>query len=463
MNLPLAKGTCEEMDAAQKILVVDDHRPQRELLAKCLRDWGYNVMDVSSGDQAVTVLRTNRIDMVITDVRMPGISGLELVPVIREQFPVVPVLLVTAFPDVRQAVSAIKDGAVDYLTKPIDLEELRDLVSNALGEQSTPDRLLPPLPEGVVFTDPAVGAVLRDSYQVADSQATLLLAGESGTGKEVLFDLICSWSSRANGPSIKLNCAAIPINMLESEMFGHEKGAFTGAVAARVGRWQAADGGTLMLDEVAELPLPLQAKFLRALQDGSYSPLGSDKTLYADVRVIAATNKSLEKEIEAGTFREDLYYRLNVVELYLPPLRNRPADILPLARQFVREFLNDRARIATGTQQILLSHPWPGNVRELRNVIERGSLMAQGEILLPEHLSPRILREADQRAKGRLPVSSEEDRTLAATERQAILAALTRCNGNRTRAAKELGIGRRTLIYKLKSYESDAPPLGGNN
>ena len=447
------------MDAAQRILVVDDHRPQRELLAKCLRDWGYNVVDVSSGDQAVTVLQTSRIDMVITDVRMPGISGLELVPVIREHFPVVPVLLITAFPDVRQAVSAIKDGAVDYLTKPIDLDELRDLVANALGERPRLDHSLPPLPKGVVFADPAMEAVLRDTYRVADSRATLLLTGESGTGKEVLFDLICSWSSRADGPSVKLNCAAIPVNMLESEMFGHEKGAFTGAVTARDGRWRVADGGTLMLDEVPELPLPLQAKFLRALQDGSYSPLGSDKTFHADVRVIAATNKPLEKEIEEGRFREDLYYRLNVVELCLPALRDRPADILLLARQFLGEFLGPQARIAAGTEQVLMSHPWPGNVRELRNVIERGSLMAQGEILLPEHLSPRILRKAEQRAKGALPMSAEEDGTLAAAERQAILAALARCNGNRTRAARELGIGRRTLIYKLKSYEAGGASL----
>jgi len=417
------------MDAARKILLVDDHRPQRELLAKCLRDWGYNVVDVSSGEQAVTVLQNSQIDMVITDVHMPGISGLELVPIIRERFPVVPVLLVTAFPDIRQAVSAIKDGAVDYLTKPIDLDELLDLVTNALGEKPRLAPSLPPLPDGVVFADPAMEAVLRDAYRVADSRATLLITGESGTGKEVLFDLICSWSSRADAPTLKLNCAAIPDNLLESEMFGHEKGAFTGAVTARDGRWRAADGGTLMLDEVAELPLPLQAKFLRALQDGSYSPLGSDKTLHADVRVIAATNTSLEKEIEEGRFREDLYYRLNVVELYLPALRDRSGDILLLARRFLSEFLGPQARIAAGTEKVLLSHPWPGNVRELRNVIERGSLMAQGEILLPEHLPPRILREAEQRAKGTRPMSPEEDRTLAAAEQQAILAALARCNG----------------------------------
>jgi len=386
---------------------------------------------------------------------MSGITGLELVPIIREHFPAVPVLLVTAFPDIRQAVIAIKDGAVDYLTKPVDLDELRDLVGNALGEQQHVHCHLPLLPDGIVFADPAMAAVLRDAHQVADSRATLLITGESGTGKEVLFDLICAWSSRAEEPSVRLNCAAIPAAMLESEMFGHAKGAFTGAVAARDGIWRTADGGTLLLDEIAELPLPLQAKLLRALQDGSYSPLGSDRSFHADVRVIAATNKSLETEIEEGRFREDLYYRLNVVELYLPALRDRPADILPLAKRFLSEFLGAHSRLAAGTKQVLQAYPWPGNVRELRNVVERGSLMAQGDILLPEHLSPRLLRSAEARAAETPPLSLDEGHTLAAAERQTLLAALARCNGNRTRAAKELGIGRRTLVYKLKAYEAE--------
>ncbi len=445
------------MEARHLILLVDDLRPQRELLAKCLREWGYEVVDVASGDQAITILQTTRIDLLITDVRMPGISGLELVDILREHFPAVPVLLVTAYPDIRQAVAAIKDGAIDYLAKPVDLDELRDLVEHALGGRPRHEVALPPLPEGVVFADPAMAGVLRDAFRVADSRATILITGESGVGKEVLFDLVCSWSSRAKAPAVRLNCAAIPATMLESEIFGHEKGAFTGAANSRDGRWRTADGGTLMLDEVAELPLPLQAKLLRALQDGSYSPLGSDRTFHADVRVIAATNKSLEEEIAEGRFREDLYYRLNVVELHIPALRERPLDILPLSRRFLAEFLGPRVRLGAGTEQVLLAYPWPGNVRELRNAIERGSLMAQGDILLPEHLSPRIVAEAEQQPRAPLPVAADSDHTLAAAERQVILAALARCDGNRTRAAKELGIGRRTLIYKLKAYEIDNP------
>ncbi len=439
------------------ILIVDDLRSQRDLIAKCLAEWGYGVLTVGGGTEALTMLQTRRCDMVITDVRMPGISGLELIPLIRESLPLIPILLVTAFPDVRQAVAAIKDGATDYLTKPVDLDELRELVGNSLGQAVAQDDVpLPKLPDGVVFADSSMRGVLRDAFRVADSDATLLITGESGTGKEVLFDLVHSWSSRHAAPAVKVNCAAIPETMLESELFGHEAGAFTGAQSSREGRWGTADGGTLMLDEVAELPLPLQAKLLRALQDGSYSPLGSDQTLHADVRVIAATNRDLEERAANGTFREDLFYRLNVVELYLPPLRERTADILPLAKRFVREFLGPPGVIASATEHILLNYPWPGNIRELRNVMERGSLMAQGDIVLPEHLSSRLLRKA-QGAAAALPQTAlvADGATLAGAERSLILATLAKCRGNRTRAAKQLGIGRRTLIYKLKSYAED--------
>lgn len=437
------------------ILVADDLKGQRELIAKCCREWGHDAIDVPDGNHAMTVLQTTAVDMVITDVKMPGISGLELLPFIQEHCPGVPVLLVTAYPDVRQAINAVKDGVVDYLVKPVDLDELKDLIENALGTGSRPARELPPLPADVVFNNRRMIRLLEDASLVADSDATILILGESGTGKEVLFDLIYSWSSRSAGPAVKLNCAAIPENIIESEIFGHEKGAFTGAVSARMGRWHAADGGTLMLDEIAELPLPLQAKLLRALQDGSYSPLGCDKTLYADVRVVAATNKDLEKRVKEGKFREDLYYRLNVIEFLVPPLRDRKEDILPLATRFLRELLGKTARIGSGTERVLLEYPWPGNVRELRNVMERGSLMAQGDILLAEHLPARVVKHVSASEQDSSALPDAPAQTLAESEQQLILAALARCNGNRTQTAKELGIGRRTLIYKLKSYERD--------
>jgi len=435
------------------ILVVDDLDPQRDLILTCLREWGWHAVGSADGKRACELLESTPVDMVISDVRMPGMSGLELVHAVRERFPTIPILLITAYPDIRQAVEAVKDGALDYLTKPIDLDELHDLVSNALG--MCPERVadLPPLPEGVVFADPIMHRLLEEIHLVADSNAAVLLRGESGAGKEIVADLVHRWSPRATRPFIKLNCAAIPENMLESEIFGHEKGAFTGAASAREGRWRAADGGTLLLDEIAEMPPALQAKLLRALQDGSCSPLGSDRTYTADVRVIAASNRDIEEEVQNGRFREDLYYRLNVVEIYMPPLRERSLDILPLARRFAHEFMGRSARIGAATEQVLEKYPWPGNVRELRNVIERACLMARGDILLPNHLPARVLRAVapppDNPASG---TSAAGNATLADTEKRTVLAALARNNGNRTRTAAELGISRRTLIYKLKAW-----------
>jgi transcriptional regulator with PAS, ATPase and Fis domain len=278
----------------------------------------------------------------------------------------------------------------------------------------------------------------------------VLIAGESGTGKEIVADLVHAWSSRAQGPLVKLNCAALPDQLLESELFGHERGAFTGAQASRSGRWKAADGGTMMLDEIGELALPLQAKLLRALQDGSYSPLGSDRTLHANVRVVAASNRDLQAAVAEGRFREDLYYRLNVIEIYLPPLRERPDDIIALARRFADEFLDEAARISPATERLLLAYPWPGNVRELRNVLQIACLRARGAVILPEHLSLRVLRGAAT-AQPSSPADAG-GQSLADLEKRQILEMLAACGGNRTRAAERLGIGRRTLLYKLKSY-----------
>jgi len=430
------------------ILLAEDDRPQRELLGKCLREWGFQVVDVPDGNQALAVLDSTPVDMVISDVRMPGKDGLTLAADIRRRSPDIPILLITAFPEIRQAVEAVKDGALDYLTKPVDLDELRDLVSNALGSRVHDAGSSGDLPPDAVFASPQMKRLLRDARLVADSTVSVLITGESGTGKEIVADILHSWSARSEAPMVKLNCATIPENMLESEIFGHEKGAFTGAASARDGRWKAADGGTLLLDEIGELPLSVQAKLLRSLQDGSYSPLGSDCTLFADVRILAATNRELEEEVAEGRFREDLYYRLNVVELHVPPLRDRPEDIMPLAVACAREFIGSSARIGRGTERVLLAYAWPGNVRELRNAVQRACLMARGDVVMPEHLPPRILEGAgDVSAAG-----TDAARTLADAERQTILAALARCNGNRTRAAQELGIGRRTLIYKLKSY-----------
>jgi len=443
--------------ARPTILIVDDEPAQRELLARCLLEWGFDTVQAEEGEEALDVIDDRHVDMVISDVRMPGMTGLELVSAIRETSVALPVLVITAFPDIRQAVDAVKDGALDYLAKPIDLDELRDLVAAALGTRRADDDPIAPTPSDLVCESTQMKHVLREAHLVAASDATILITGESGTGKEVVADLIHSWSDRASSPFVKLNCAAIPENMVESELFGHERGAFTGAAGTRDGRWATADGGTLMLDEIGELPHALQAKLLRALQDGSFSRLGSDSTLHADVRVIAATNRDLEEEVAGGRFREDLFYRVNVVELHVPALRDRPDDITPLARQFAREFTGDEsARISPAAERVFLSYPWPGNIRELRNVLERACLMARGAIILPEHLSPRVVQAVRSPQKdGATSQPGGTTQTLAELERQKILETLAQCRGNRTRAAELLGIGRRTLIYKLKSYAKD--------
>jgi len=432
------------------ILVVDDERQHRELIIRCLLGWGFDAIQAEDGEQALLKASETSPDMIICDVRMPNMNGLDFVLALRQTHPSVPVLLVTAYPDIRQAIDAIKDGVLDYLTKPIDLDELHDLVAATLGVHSEADEDLPALPKGVIVRSPCMKHVLQHAQRVAEADVAVLMTGESGTGKEVLADLIHTWSARAQKTFVKLNCAAIPENMVESELFGHTKGAFTGAVAARNGRWPTADGGTLLLDEVGELPLPLQAKLLRALQDGSYSPLGSDKTQHADVRVIAATNRDLEQDVADGRFREDLYYRLNVVEIYLPPLRERSEEIIPLARQFAAAFEPSGSRIGRAVEQILRTYSWPGNVRELRNVVQGAVLMARGGVMLPEHLSARVMRAVTDRTD-----TLTSDATLAESEKRKILSTLTECNGNRTRAAQRLGISRRTLLYRLKAYAQD--------
>jgi DNA-binding NtrC family response regulator len=442
------------------VLIADDERSQRELVARCVREWGFQAVLAENGQEALAVLAETPVAMLISDVRMPGLNGIELVGLLRKRLPRLPVLLITAYPDIRQAVNVVKDGALDYLAKPIDLGELRDLLLATLGPRPPLADSLPPLPPGTIARSASMRDVLQEAHLVSQSDIAVLITGESGAGKEVVADLLHAWGPRADRPFLKLNCAAIPVTMVESELFGHERGAFTGALAAREGRWKAAHGATLMLDEVGELPLPVQAKLLRALQDGSYSPVGSDQTHYADVRVIAATNSDLETEIAERRFREDLYYRLNVVELYVPPLRERPDDIVPMAHLFAAEFSAEPARLSPATQRLLLAHSWPGNVRELRNVLARSCLMARGGVILPEHLPPRVRREPTEGSAGTplLEPAAGALQTLAAGERQRILAALAHCKGNRTRAALLLGIGRRTLVYRLKSYAADSPP-----
>jgi DNA-binding NtrC family response regulator len=437
-----------------RILIVDDDPGQRSLLDSFLRGQGFETVPVASGEQALETLQAGGISMMISDVRMPGLSGLETMRRARKDHAVLPILLVTAYADIREAVGAMRDGALNYLAKPIDLEELLATVQQATGiAQPAPLKFSADkqLPAYVVAKSPLMQAVFHDASLIAASESRILITGESGVGKEVLADVIHAWSARAAGPLVKVNCAAIPETLLEAELFGHEKGAFTGAVAQRIGRFEVAKDGTIFLDEVADMSPPLQAKLLRVTQEGRFHRVGSSTEFRTNARILAATNRHLEEEVKAGRFREDLFYRLNVVELNIPSLRERPEDILPLASAFIAEFTRGKARFSSSVASCLTRYPWPGNVRELRNAMERAALLSLGELILPEHL-PAKVRAAAESAPAAEPQDAQR---LAEIERQAIFQALRKHDFNRTETAKALGISRRALIYKLQRFREE--------
>ncbi len=434
-----------------RILIVDDDPGQRSLLNSFLRSQGFETALAESGERALEMLRSGKFAMMISDVRMPGLSGLETLRRARQEHVTLPVLLVTAFTDVRDAVAAMRDGAVNYLAKPIDLDELLNSVRQAIGiSKSDPLRYNEEqrLPDYVVARSPLMQAVFRDASLIAPSETRVLITGESGVGKEVVADVIHAWSARAAGPMVKVNCAAIPETLLEAELFGHEKGAFTGAHAKRVGRFELANGGTIFLDEVADMTPTLQAKLLRVTQAGLFNRVGSNTDRHTNSRILAATNKNLEDEVKSGRFREDLFYRLNVVELNVPPLRERREDIMPLASAFIAEFTKGRARFASAVADCLTRYSWPGNVRELRNAVERAALMEQGELIFPEHFPTKVRAAADNP----LPPETADVERLAEIERQAIMQALRQHDFNRTETARALGISRRALLYKLQRF-----------
>ncbi|MEI7732096.1 MAG: sigma-54 dependent transcriptional regulator [Verrucomicrobiota bacterium] len=433
-----------------RILIVDDDAGQRSLLDYFLKSQGFETVVAVSGEAALELLRSREINMMISDVRMPGMSGLETLRHARQQHAVLPVLLVTAYADIRDAVVAMRDGAVNYLSKPIDLDELLACVRQATGlAASGPIKLGDDkqLPDSVVARSPLMIALFRDASLIAASDSRVLITGESGVGKEVLADVIHAWSPRAAGPLVKVNCAAIPETLLESELFGHEKGSFTGATAQRIGRFEQADGGTILLDEIAEMSAQLQSKLLRVTQNGRFNRVGSNQEIQVNTRILAATNSNLEKAVKDGRFREDLYYRLNVVELNIPPLRERPEDILPLASRFLAEFTQGKARFSSGVVECLARYGWPGNVRELRNAMERAALLSRGELILLDHLPNRLRQSTDQPGTA---VEAADPQRLEGIEREAIIHALRAHDFNRTETARALGISRRALLYKLQ-------------
>ncbi len=452
-----------------RVLVVDDEPAQRELVSGFLRRHGFDVTAAADGAAALARFRDTPVDLILTDQKMPGLSGLELLEAARAIDPEVAVIVMTAYGSVDSAVSAMKGGAVDYLAKPLNLDELLHRVGRVRERQAllTENReLREALRErqhldGIVGESGAMQEVFSLVRRVAASDATVLIRGESGTGKELIARAIHEASARAAGPLVTVNCAALPETLLESELFGHEKGAFTGAHVARRGRFEAAHGGSLFLDEIGDLPLHLQVKLLRVLQAREIERLGSTRPIAVDVRLLAATHRDLEAEVRAGRFREDLYYRLNVVTIVVPPLRDRRADIPLLLDHFLARFARDNGKTIRGltreARDALLRYDYPGNVRELENLVERAVVLTRDDVVGLADL-PFGARDGDAdggAAAGTLTAATE------ALERRLIREALAGAGGVQTRAAEALGISERVLRYKLRKYGlagTEVPP-----
>ena len=444
---------------AKSILIVDDDKAHRMMLRAVLSDEGYRVYEADDGTTAIRAVEEQFFDLILMDIRMTEMDGLESLEQIKQVSPGIRALMMTAFPEVPAAVKAIKLGAVDYLTKPLDTDELRLRISKLLGhpplktgEQALKNRLLDS--PGFIGQSEKMQQILETLALVAPTDTSVLILGESGTGKELIADSIHSNSERATQPLVKVNCAALPENLLESELFGHEKGAFTGAVSRRKGRFETANGGTIFLDEIGEISLAVQAKLLRVLQEQQFEPLGSSKTMTVDVRIIAATNKQLEEEIQKGRFREDLFYRLNVFPICLPPLRERKDDIPLLAEHFLAQYSQKHKRRIVGFSphalDLLIRYDWKGNIRELENTVERSVILCRDESITPQHLPVPI--QALMGAESPESQNLEGGLTLKEMEKQLILSTLKQYEENRTKTAEALGISRRSLQMKLKDY-----------
>ncbi|OGP35025.1 MAG: Fis family transcriptional regulator [Deltaproteobacteria bacterium GWC2_65_14] len=445
-----------------RILFIDDDRGGREMALFNLRKAGYKVTAASDGQEGLSLFSSEKFDLVITDVKMPGISGIEVLRRIREQDSDVPVLVITAFGNVETAVEAMKEGAYDFIGKPFNKDQLLLSVEKALDRRrlAAEVRNLRIRASGVereiVSVSGAMERVLEIADRVAATDASVLITGESGTGKEAVARRIHVRSPRAEGPFVAVNCAAIPGELLESELFGHARGAFTGAVRDRLGRFRQANRGTLFLDEIGEIPLTLQAKLLRALQERIVDVVGGDNPVPVDVRILAATNRDLLDRIGEGTFREDLYYRLNVVEIRVPPLRDRPEDIPPLVEHFMVELAPDRdVAVPPAVMNELKIRPWPGNVRELKNACERMVILCRGSEVAAADLPPLTPRQkaGDGASEGEeWPNLPPEGLSLVDLEKRVIERALRQKGGNITQAAAFLRIPRHILVYRIEKY-----------
>ena len=447
-----------------KILIIDDDSSLRRVLEYNLQQEGYDVVTAADGESGLKLFAEKAPALVITDLKMPGMGGFQLLSAVKERSPATVVIVLTAFGAIDTAVEAMKLGAFDYLTKPFNREELKLTVQKGLQLQglSEENRLLKEELSGrvefksIVGTSRAMEGVFTVVRKVADTEATVLITGESGTGKELVARAIHSGSSRRAAPFVAVNCAAIPRDLLESELFGHVRGAFTGAVRDKEGKFGLADGGTIFLDEVGDLPLELQPKLLRVLQERVVEPLGGTTLQKIDVRVVAATNADLEKGIAEGRFRDDLYYRLSVIPLQLPPLRERVEDIALLVRYFCAKFGASGVSFSKEALERLQLYAWPGNVRELENTVERLLIMREGDKIGVDELPDKICAAAGRPEGGvlRLPPGGYP---LEQLEREVVLEALTRCDWNQTAAARFLRIPRHTLIYRMEKYQITQP------
>jgi len=452
------------MKARKTILIVDDDNAHRTMLRTLVGGWGYDIVEADDGSTAIEEVQQRPFDLVLMDVRMLKVSGIEALEQIKAFNPAIPVTIMTAYSSVETAIDALKKGAYDYLTKPLDFDKLRLILERAMEHvQLKEENLILKQSLGkhfdiqnIIGRSPAMLNLLETVSHVAPSEATVMITGESGTGKELIAGAIHFNSPRKDGPFIKINCAAITETLLESELFGHEKGAFTGADRRKEGRFLQAHGGSLFLDEVSEMPLTMQVKLLRVLQEREITRVGGEKVIKVDVRLIVATNKNLQRLILEGSFREDLFYRLNVVSLKLPPLRERREDIPLLAQHFLDVFtVKNHKEIKGFTPQAmdqLIRYNWPGNVRELMNAVERGVVLARTEYLDGQVLT--IIQNNDAPSAETLPALDDNgiDMTLEQVEKAAILRTLASTSGNKSKAARQLGITRKTLHKKLKKY-----------
>ncbi|MEA4922695.1 MAG: sigma-54 dependent transcriptional regulator [Eubacteriaceae bacterium] len=441
----------------KRILIVDDEASLRQLLGKVMKREGYEVFTGRDGAEGMEIFQNNPVDLIISDIKMPNMDGIEFLHSVKKADPSVAFVLITAFATTETAIDALKSGAQDYVTKPFDIDEILSVVNKLMVEEGAGSRTLEAIDADsdedfkVTSKSEKMQKVLALAKQVAPASSTVLITGETGTGKEVISSAIHSWSSRSEKPIIKVNCGAIPDNLLESELFGYEKGAFTGAVSSKPGRFEVADGGTIFLDEIGDISPAIQVKLLRVIQEKTLERLGGIKTKKVDVRIIAATNKNLKKEVAEGRFRDDLYYRLNVVPIQLPPLRERTEDIEDLIYYFLKKSAGVSGgkvkSISDDAMDRLKRYSWPGNIRELENIIERAVVITPEDIISEDVLPPEIRNTAS--GDGDVHLTEALDNK----EKETLIKAIRANGGNKTKAALELGISRRSLHRKIQKYD----------